>query len=120
MLSILSNISFYTDLSIAEEIENLRREAQALKSIRESMGTEGFAQRVFDKVFKDDIERLRGMEDMWKTRKPPTALDYEPLQGKAASVETSVSQIDQRVWTLEENFTVFKDRQVTQLRLFWI
>lgn len=88
----------------------MRREAQALKTIRKSIGTEDFAQRVFDKVFKDDIERLRGMEDMWKTRKPPTALDYEPLQEKAATVEAKISQNDQRTWTLEENFTVFKDR----------
>jgi ubiquitin-like 1-activating enzyme E1 B len=95
---------------IAEEIENLRREAQALKAIRESIGSEGFAQRVFDKVFKDDIERLRGMEDMWKTRKPPIALDYEPLQEKTTSIEAGVSQDDQRVWTVEENFSVFKDR----------
>ncbi|OKL57453.1 hypothetical protein UA08_07223 [Talaromyces atroroseus] len=104
----------------SEEIENLRREAQALKAIRASIGSEGFAQRVFDKVFKDDIERLRGMEDMWKTRKPPTALKYESLQEKtpsekAPSVEAGVSQDDQRVWTLEENFSVFKDRQVVCL-----
>lgn len=97
------------DAENAEEIENLRREAQALKAIRESIGTEDFAQRVFDKVFKDDIERLRGMEDMWKMRKPPTALDYETLQEKAATVETKISQNDQRTWTLEENFAVFKD-----------
>lgn len=74
------------------------------------MGSEGFAQKVFDKVFKDDIERLRSMEDMWKTRKPPTALDYDTLKEKASSVETNISQKDQKVWTPEEDFAVFKDR----------
>lgn len=74
------------------------------------MGTEGFAQKVFDKVFKEDIERLCAMEDMWKTRKPPTALNYESLQERASSVEATISQNDQKVWTLEEDFAVFKDR----------
>ncbi|EEA28782.1 E1 ubiquitin-activating protein uba2 [Talaromyces marneffei ATCC 18224] len=97
------------DAENAEEIENLRREAKALKAIRESMGTEGFAQKVFDKVFKEDIERLCAMEDMWKTRKPPTALNYESLQERASSVEATISQNDQKVWTLEEDFAVFKD-----------
>lgn len=76
------------------------------------MGSEGFAQKVFDKVFKDDIERLRAMEDMWKTRKPPTALNYDSLQEKASSVEAAISKNDQKVWTPEEDFAVFKDRWV--------
>jgi ubiquitin-like 1-activating enzyme E1 B len=74
------------------------------------MGSEGFAQKVFDKVFKDDIERLGAMEDMWKTRKPPTALNYDSLSEKASSVEAAVSKNDQKVWTTEEDFAVFKDR----------
>ncbi|KAF3400280.1 Ubiquitin-activating enzyme E1 [Talaromyces pinophilus] len=97
------------DAENAEEIENLRREAKALKAIRESMGSEGFAQKVFDKVFRDDIERLRAMEDMWKTRNPPTALNYDSLQEQASSVEAAISKNDQKVWTPEEDFAVFKD-----------
>ncbi|KAL2222241.1 putative ubiquitin-like activating enzyme [Thermoascus aurantiacus ATCC 26904] len=93
----------------AEEIENLRREAQALKAIRESMGSPDFAKKVFDKVFKEDIERLRGMEDMWKTRRPPEPLNYETLEEQAASVDTTISCNDQKVWTLAEDFVVFKD-----------
>ncbi|KAL2011026.1 hypothetical protein VTN00DRAFT_3744 [Thermoascus crustaceus] len=97
------------DAENAEEIENLRREAQALKAIRESMGSPDFAKKVFDKVFKDDIERLRGMEDMWKTRKPPEPLNYEQLEEQAATVDTTISCNDQKVWTLAEDFAVFKD-----------
>lgn len=74
------------------------------------MGSEDFAQKVFDKVFKDDIERLRGMEDMWKTRKPPTALDYKTVLDNAGEIDASVSQNDQKVWTIEEDLVVFKDR----------
>jgi ubiquitin-like 1-activating enzyme E1 B len=93
----------------AEEIENLRREAQALKRIRESMSSDSFAKEVFDKVFKEDIERLRGMEDMWKTRKPPQSLDYDTLQQEATTADTTISASDQQVWRLVENFAVFKD-----------
>jgi hypothetical protein len=65
---------------------------------------------VFEKVFSEDIERLRSMGDLWKSRKPPTALDYDALSAQAAGVKTSVARIDQRIWSLEENFVVFSDR----------
>lgn len=61
-------------------------------------------------MFKDDIERLRSMEDMWQTRKPPVALDYAALEQKASSIDAAVSKNDQKIWTLEEDFVVFKDR----------
>ena len=101
-----------TDADNAEEIEKLRQEAQALKSIRASMGSDGFAKQVFDKVFKDDIDRLRGMEDMWKTRKPPTALQYDAFEVDDTAASNSpavVIALDQRAWDLQENFVVFKD-----------
>lgn len=93
-----------------EEIENLQREARALKEIRQSMGSAEFAQKVFDKVFKEDINRLRGMEDMWTTRKAPEPLDFKELEGTLSTVEPGVSLKDQRVWTVSENLAVFKDR----------
>ncbi|KAN0084862.1 hypothetical protein V8E54_001329 [Elaphomyces granulatus] len=97
------------DADNAEEIESLRREAQALKLIRVSMGSEDFAEKVFKKIFMDDIERLRGMEDMWKTRKPPKPLDYHELQGQANGIDKDISRNDQKVWTSAEDFVVFKD-----------
>lgn len=93
----------------AKEIENLRKESQALKSIRQSMGSDDFARKVFDKVFKDDINRLRSMEDMWKSRKPPTALDFDEMSKEASGISTSTAQHDQKVWTQAENFVVFCD-----------
>ncbi|KAL9622553.1 MAG: hypothetical protein Q9160_003050 [Pyrenula sp. 1 TL-2023] len=92
-----------------QEIENLKREAQALKSIRESMTSDSFPLNVFNKVFKDDIERLKSMEDMWKSRKPPQALDYKDLQAQASAIETTIPANDQKVWQVVENFAVFKD-----------
>ena len=89
----------------AEEIKNLKAEAQALKKIREDMNGDDFAQKVFDKVFKDDIDRLRGMEDMWKTRSPPISLDFSTLQAETTTTTTSPS--DQNPWSLTENVSVF-------------
>lgn len=99
----------------AAEIENLREEAQALKRIRQSMGSDDFSRNIFEKVFNDDINRLRSMQDMWKTRQPPTALDFDVVSKSSASggeVGESVAKRDQVTWTLAENFTVFCDRSV--------
>ncbi|KAK3683427.1 hypothetical protein B0T22DRAFT_385519 [Podospora appendiculata] len=96
----------------ANEIAELRRESAALRYIRESVGTEQFAQMLFDKVFNTDIVRLRSMEDMWKSRKPPEPLDYRALMensSEAIDAKESVLKDDQKVWSLEENLVVFND-----------
>jgi ubiquitin-like 1-activating enzyme E1 B len=101
------------DSENAKEIEKLLQEAQALKNIRNSMGTEEFPRLLFDKVFKDDITRLRSMEEMWKTRRRPDPLDYATVDASAASLDGSKEVIlkqDQKPWSLEENLIVFKDR----------
>ncbi|KAF2842435.1 ubiquitin-activating enzyme E1 3 [Patellaria atrata CBS 101060] len=93
----------------AEEIEKLRQESQALKRIRGSMGSEDFPRLVFQKVFKEDIDRLRSMGEMWKTRRPPEPLDFEMLSQDALGVGQMVAQQDQTVWSVAENFVVFCD-----------
>lgn len=53
------------------------------------------------------------MEDMWRTRRPPEALDYGSLVASAKDVmakKESVLKGGQTAWTLEENVVVFKDR----------
>ncbi|KIW21474.1 hypothetical protein PV08_02054 [Exophiala spinifera] len=97
------------DSDNAAEIEKLRQEAQALKKIRESMGSDNFAKDVFDKVFKEDIKRLANMEDMWKEKTPPKPLSYEALEQEAASLDASVLKKAQQTWSTAENFIVFKD-----------
>ena len=91
------------------EIENLRQEAEALKKIRQSMGTEDFARNLFQKVFKDDIIRLRSMEDMWKTRKPPNRLDFDNLSKASSGLCPEIASQDQKIWDETENFVVFCD-----------
>jgi ubiquitin-like 1-activating enzyme E1 B len=95
------------DESNAEEIANLKREAAALKEIKAAVGQEGFAKKVFEKVFDEDVVRLLGMEDMWRSREKPVPLrwgevDVDGLEGVAAD--------DQKVWDLRENIAVFRDR----------
>lgn len=100
------------DQDNAEEIAELRRESEELRRIQQSMGTVEFPQLLFDKVFNKDIVRLRSMEDMWKSRKPPEPLDYEFLTEKAADAAASSDSIladGQKVWSLEESFVVFNN-----------
>ena len=100
------------DQSNAEEIAELRREAEELRKIRQSVGTPEFPRLLFDKVFDKDILRLRSMEDMWKSRKPPEPLKYEALTELAAGAVPSTDSIlrdGQRTWSLEENLAVFND-----------
>ncbi|KAI9834170.1 MAG: E1 ubiquitin-activating protein uba2 [Phylliscum demangeonii] len=98
------------DSENAQEIENLKREAQALRLIREARGTEDFPRKVFEKVYQEDIERLRSMEEMWKTRKAPTSLDYDEVLEETVALDPGLtSSNDQRTWGLEENFVVFSD-----------
>ncbi|KAK6384432.1 uncharacterized protein PV06_10929 [Exophiala oligosperma] len=97
------------DSDNAAEIEKLRQEAQALKKIRESMGSDNFAKQVFDKVFQEDIERLAQMEDMWKEKTPPKPLAYEALEQEATSLNEPVLKNGQQTWSLPENFFVFKN-----------
>lgn len=97
---------------VAQEIEELRKESRDLKQIREAVGTETFPQMLFDKVFNKDIERLRSVEDMWKSRRPPEPLVYEAVMSQADETSVPKEQIlsdDQKTWSLEESLVVFRD-----------
>ncbi|GME32472.1 hypothetical protein GTA08_BOTSDO05022 [Neofusicoccum parvum] len=92
-----------------EEIQNLRKEAQALKAIRDSMGSEEFPRKVFEKVFSEDIERLLSMKEMWAHRRAPEPLEWDKISQEALGVGPDIAQRDQAVWTVAENFAVFTD-----------
>ncbi|KAK5060103.1 hypothetical protein LTR84_009987 [Exophiala bonariae] len=97
------------DSENAAEIQKLKEEAQALKKIRQSIGSEDFPRQIFDKVFNEDIERLAKMEDMWKEKKPPTPLSYDILEQQSTGIDPSISNESQKTWSVIENFVVFKD-----------
>lgn len=97
---------------VAQEVEELKRESEALRKIREAVGKPEFPQMLFDKVFNADIERLRSVEDMWKSRKAPEPLQYEKLMEQAKGALASKEAIladGQRVWSLEESLVAFND-----------
>ncbi|RUS34915.1 hypothetical protein BC938DRAFT_477829 [Jimgerdemannia flammicorona] len=65
-------------------------------------------------VFTTDITRLLSMEDMWKTRKPPTPLHFDELRDMMDTrvvdgPSQGVGLKDQQVWTIKEDFDVFLD-----------
>lgn len=100
------------DFTIAQEIENLKRESQELKKVRDSMGSPDFHRNLFEKIFKIDIDRLRSMEDMWKSRNPPQPLDYDDLLHESSLLDASIRLKDQIVWSKAENLNVFMARFV--------
>ncbi|TID21847.1 ubiquitin-activating enzyme E1 3 [Venturia nashicola] len=105
----VAELDFSEDSGNKEEIENLRKEAEALKNIRDAMSSPEFVRLVFDKVFKEDVERLLSMEDMWKNRRSPAALNFEQLLEEGKSIPATIADQGQSVWTVAENFAVFSD-----------
>jgi len=105
----VAEVDSTTDSENASEIKKLKQESEQLRKLRESMSSDDFAQKVFDQVFRKDVERLLSMEDYWKNKKAPTPLSYEMFAAEAETVDSSISKTDQRVWSIPETFVVFKD-----------
>ncbi|KAJ3508390.1 hypothetical protein NLJ89_g5779 [Agrocybe chaxingu] len=67
----------------AQEIDTLRKEVQAFKTVRTALRSsnhnEDAAKLVFQKVFNSDIKNLLSMADMWKSRSPPIPLGYDSI-----------------------------------------
>ncbi|PWN49393.1 hypothetical protein IE53DRAFT_345963 [Violaceomyces palustris] len=124
----------------AAEIDNLRKEARQMRDLRTSLISwsneeelRSSAEKVFRKVYKQDIERLLSMDEMWKHRPvKPVPLDYDNIvappnpseaDGQAASVGPGAEEAekgevgatqgsssglkDQRSLSLKENVELF-------------
>jgi ubiquitin-like 1-activating enzyme E1 B len=53
------------------------------------------------------------MEEMWKTRRAPSPLDYDSVLKDSSDAEARKQEIldnDQKTWALQENVIVFRDR----------
>ncbi|KAI0125055.1 hypothetical protein BJ170DRAFT_636084 [Xylariales sp. AK1849] len=96
------------DADNAHEIAELKKEAEALRKIRESVGTQEFPQMLFDKVFNTDVARLCSMEEMWTSREKPRPLTYETLKPTIPTINEAFLQDDQRMWSVEENLAVLE------------
>lgn len=92
-----------------EEIQKLKEESEKLRKLRSAMDQDDFAQQVFEQVFTKDIDRLLSMEDYWKNKKAPSPLSYEVIATGTDKVDPEISKTDQRVWTVQETFVVFKN-----------
>ncbi|KAL0959328.1 hypothetical protein HGRIS_014589 [Hohenbuehelia grisea] len=78
----------------AQEIATLRKEAQAFNSVRQALRTPGApdaAKLAFQKVFNSDIRNLLSMGDMWKSRSPPTVLDFDAIMDGSFSLQRSTA-----------------------------
>lgn len=70
------------------------------------------AEKIFNKLFHDDIEYLLSMENLWRTRTPPKPVKFADVASQAMEPGTSNNgndqpsvvgaMRDQRVWTLAE------------------
>ncbi|PFH56654.1 hypothetical protein XA68_16193 [Ophiocordyceps unilateralis] len=101
-----------TNADNAQEIEELKKEAGELREIRAAVGTDAFPRMLFDKVFGKDIERLRSVQDMWKSRRPPQPFAYDAVMSRARDAPASTDEVladDQNVWSVEESLLVFVD-----------
>lgn len=59
-------------------------------------------EKLFSKLFGDDIRYLLSMENLWKKRRPPTPLSWDNLPGKDNPPTQHTGLPDQRVWTVYE------------------
>ncbi|KAF9531343.1 hypothetical protein CPB83DRAFT_848881 [Crepidotus variabilis] len=115
----------------AQEIETLRKEAQAFKTVRDAIRNKkasDAAKLAFQKVFNADIRNLLSMSDMWKSRSPPIPLDYDAIlndtfnpqtnrppvastsnlaNGQAGNSGNASNLRDQRTLSLKDNFELF-------------
>ncbi|KAK3086737.1 hypothetical protein FSP39_022679 [Pinctada imbricata] len=65
-------------------------------------------QKIFNKLFRDDIKYLLSMENLWKKRRPPEPLDWNKLP-QSDKVDDSNTMRDQRLWSIQECADIFGD-----------
>ncbi|XP_034831088.1 SUMO-activating enzyme subunit 2 [Maniola hyperantus] len=66
-------------------------------------------EKLFSKLFGDDIRYLLSMENLWKKRRPPTPLTWDNLPGKDSPTAQHTGLPDQRVWSVHECAQVFAE-----------
>ncbi|XP_064598991.1 SUMO-activating enzyme subunit 2-like [Liolophura sinensis] len=67
-------------------------------------------EKLFNKLFRDDIRYLLSMEKLWKKRRPPTALEWSELPDDPSGNGNTTGVIqDQKVWTVKECVDVFTE-----------
>lgn len=102
-------LDFSSEDNNSDELDDIKKETEALKKIRTAIGTDGFAKLVFEKIFTSDIEVLRSMKERWsKARPAPIVLEFDELSKKPSNILSSPSR-DQAIWTAPDCFAIFLD-----------
>ncbi|CAN6630122.1 ubiquitin-activating enzyme E1-like [Trichomonascus vanleenenianus] len=91
----------------AEELENMQREANELKDLRNAILEDGFFEKLVGKIYQADIERLLTMDTMWKTRKAPAPLTYDAAELGALDGE-KVFASEQKQWSVAESLVALR------------
>lgn len=65
-------------------------------------------EKVFNKLFHDDIKYLLSMANLWKSRKAPIPVKWGEFEEVANSQDATASR-DQKIWSLEECAKVLQD-----------
>ena len=69
---------------------------------------ESFSKRVCDRVFVDDINEQRAMEDLWTERAPPLVHDVSSTADENPVELDKVDLLDQAVWSKQTSAAIFK------------
>lgn len=73
-------------------------------------------EKVFNKLFHDDINYLLSMANLWKSRDPPTPIKWGIFPEADASVVAAGNQSrDQRIWSMSECADVL-DTSITAIK----
>ena len=81
-------------------------------SVTEGIDSTMEPQAIIKKIFMDDINKLIGMEELWKTRSPPAPLNpslFESLESGGKAVDRK-NLNDHELWPLHETCAVFAQR----------
>lgn len=69
-------------------------------------------EKLFTKLFHDDIKYLLSMDNLWKKRRPPTPLNWKELPDGVAGCSKEVNEFglkDQQRWSISKCGTIFAE-----------
>ncbi|GAB1864157.1 SUMO-activating enzyme subunit [Camponotus japonicus] len=69
-------------------------------------------EKLFTKLFHDDIKYLLSMDNLWKKRRPPTPLNWRELPDGVAGCSKEINQPglkDQQRWSISKCGSIFAD-----------
>ncbi|XP_012536941.1 SUMO-activating enzyme subunit 2 [Monomorium pharaonis] len=70
------------------------------------------SEKLFTKLFHDDIKYLLSMDNLWKKRRPPTPLNWRELPDGVAGCSKEISQPglkDQQRWSISKCGSIFAE-----------